>query len=205
VSETLKDDVQEKEPNSNAPGAFERAKELLRDPRIRFGAVAALLVAVAIVAWAVISNTSSSQSSTPPATATGPVALSAGGLRTLAAVIGQPIYWAGPKTGYLYELTRTQTGNVLIRYLPPAAKVGTHKPELTIATYPYQHAYEALKNVTQGRLHRLPGGGLAVVDAKSPTSVHIAYPGINYQVEVYDPSAARSRRVAFSGGVRPVS
>jgi hypothetical protein len=205
VSETLKDETREKGPESKAPDISDQAKGFLRDPRIRFGAVAALLLVVGVVAWVVLSNSSSSQTLPPPATATGPVALSAGSLRTLVTAVGQPIYWAGPKEGYLYELTRTQKGNVFIRYLPPGAKVGTRKPELTVATYPYRHALQALRNVANGREFRLSGGGIAVVDQKYPKSVHVAYPGVNYQVEVYDPSPARSRQVALSGDVRPVS
>jgi hypothetical protein len=205
VSETLKDETLEKGPESKAPDISDQAKGFLRDPRIRFGAVAALLLVVGVVAWVVISNSSSSQTLPPPATATGPVALSAGGLRTLAASVPQPIYWMGPKRGYLYELTRTQTGNVLIRYLPPGAKVGSRKAYLTIATYPYPHALKALKNVADGRQLELPRGAIALVDEKAPQNVHLAYPGTRYQIVVFDPSPVRARRVALSGDVRPVS
>ncbi len=204
MSETLKDDTHDQEHGPKAPGAPQRAKDFLQQPRIRLGAVAALVLVAAGVAWVVIGKATSSDQTSPPPPTTGPVALSASGLRTLATVVGRPIYWAGPKTGYLYELTKTGAGNVLIRYLPPDVKAGTSKPELTIATYPYPNAFQALKNVAHGRQHTLPGGGLALVDTKSPKSVHIAYPGVNYQVEVYDSSAARSQRVALSGDVGPV-
>jgi hypothetical protein len=204
VTETLKDDAQQKEPSSETSGFSERARELLRQPRILVGVVAALLFVGALVAWVVIHNDTRG-SSAPSATPVAPVGLSEAGLRTLAAAVGQPIYWAGPKPGYLYELTRTKTGNVFIRYLPPGDRVGTRKLELTIATYPYQHALQALKNVSQGRQHTLPGGGLALIDTRSPQNVHIAYPGVNYQVDVFDSSAARSQQVALSGRVRPVS
>jgi hypothetical protein len=175
-----------------------RTSGLLRQPRIMLGTVAAVAVAVSLGACG---GSSASKPNNPVA----PVGLSAEGLRTLAARVGQPIYWVGPKKGYLYELTRTQTGNVLIRYLPPGAKVGARKQYLTIATYPFRNALQALKNVAHGRQLELPGGGIALVDTRSRKSVHIAYPGVDYQVEVFDPSPAGSRRVALSGEVRPVS
>ena len=203
MSETLKNDTKNQEPGPKARDASLRPRELLRQPRILIGAAVVIFIG-ALVGW-IVGHHNSHRSSVPSTERVAPVGLSESGLRTLAAAVGQPIYWAGPKSGYLYELTRTQTGNVLIRYLPPGAKVGTRKPELTIATYPYPHALQALKNVAAGQGRRLPGGGLALVDANSSKSVHIAYPRVNYQVEVFDPSAARSQRVAFSGGVRPVS
>jgi hypothetical protein len=162
-------------------------------------------LAAVVVAAAFSGCGNSSAPSKPKAKPIAQVGLSASGLRTLAAGVGQPIYWMGPKRGYLYELTRTRTGNVFIRYLPPGVNAGTRNPELTIATYPYRHALQALRNVANGREFRLSGGGIAVVDQKYPKSVHIAYPGVNYQVEVYDPSPARSRQVVLSGDVRPVS
>ena len=202
MSETLKDDAQEKEPSSGAPGS-ERAKGLLRRTRILLGAMAAVLIVGAVVAGVVIYKNDHG-SSAPSATPVGPVGLSESGLRTLAASVGQPIYWAGPRKDYLYELTRTRDRKIFIRYLPPGASVGAKKPYLTIATYPYPDALQALTNVAHGRQQSLPGGGIALVDVKYPKSIHLAYRRVNYEIEVFDPSPARSRQIALSGDVRPV-
>lgn len=74
----------------------------------------------------------------------------------------------------------------------------SRKSELGIATYPYPDALQALKNVAGGRGERCQGGGFALIDVTSPKSVHIAYRRVNYQVEVFGPSAAQSQRIAFS-------
>jgi hypothetical protein len=192
---------------SEAPRPPARAKELLGHARFRLGAVVALAVAAGLIAWAVIGSddNSSPKANTVTVSPVGPVGLSAQGLRNRTASLKQPIYWAGPKPGYVYELTRTDTGNVYVRYLPPGANPGAPgAPYLIIATYPYANALEALSAVSNGRQLGLPGGGIALVDEKYPKSVHVAFPGINYQIEVYDPSPARSRQVAVSGDVRPV-
>jgi len=161
---------------------------------------------VAAVALAAsLSGCGNSSTPQPNVKPVAPFGLSRSGLRTLAAKVGQPIYWAGPKKGYLYELTRTANGNVFVRYLPPGAKVGTRKPYLTIATYPYPDALHRLRNVSHGREVGLPGGGIALVDQNYPKSVHLAYPRVGYEVEVFDPLPAHSRQVAVSGDVRPVS
>ena len=36
------------------------------------------------------------------------------------------------------------------------------------------------------------------------TSVHVAYPGVDYQVEVYDPKAGAALELIDSGGIVPV-
>jgi len=48
------------------------------------------------------------------------------------------------------------------------------------------------------------GGGIAVQSARSPKSVYVAYPGSDVQVEVYDPSPERARRLALSDRLRPL-
>jgi hypothetical protein len=192
--------------------------------RVRLGAVIALALAAGFVAWLVIHNrssTPSSQTSTtrtstkqtsttqttsgPVAKAIAPIALSANGLRTLAQAVDQPIYWDGPKLGYKYELTRTTNGRVFVRYLPRAVKAGAPESRyLIVATYPFPNALAALKAVSDPSRIALAGGAIAVVDKAYPKSVHLAYPGVPYQIEVYDPSPARARRVAASGGIQPV-
>jgi hypothetical protein len=197
---------QGQEPEAAAPAANERAGDLLRQPRVRLGVLLAAVAVVGAVVWAVIgTSSSSSHAPTPTNTAVGPVGLSASGLQTLGSAVGQPIYWAGPKEGYLYEMTRNLEGDVYIRYLPPGVKVGAKGAKyLVVVTYPFAGAFQALKNVSKGREISIPGGGIALVDEKYRNSVHLAYPGEAYQIEVYDPSPARSLEVARSGAVRPV-
>ena len=53
---------------------------------------------------------------------------------------------------------------------------------------------------------RIPiaGKGLAVYRPSAVTNVYLAYPGVNYQVEVFDPAPERARRLVASGKVTPV-
>ena len=104
----------------------------------------------------------------------------------------------------MYELTRTTAAKVYVRYLPFGVKAGAPKADyLTVATYPFAAAYEALQKVADGQEKTVPGGGTALVDAGHPQSVHIAFPGVDYQVEVYHPSPQRTLTVALSGDVQP--
>ena len=45
-------------------------------------------------------------------------------LEAVAKSLGHPVYWAGPRKGVTYELTRTTDGKVYIRYLPRGTHVG---------------------------------------------------------------------------------
>ncbi len=137
-----------------------------------------------------------------------PIAASATRVRTLAATLDHPLYWLGAKAGFTYELTQTSDGRIYIRYLPKGVEVGVDTPYLTVATYPLEGAFAAVKRSAAesgAKTTKLAGGGLAVVDASYPKSVHLAYPGSNYQVEVFDPSPAQAHAVVASGQVQPVS
>jgi hypothetical protein len=173
----------------------------------RVSAAIAIAIAAVAITWAVVWRGGSSPGPNGPTSASSikPVALNAPGLRALARVVPQPIFWAGPKKHYLYELTRQTNGNVYIRYLPPGVNAGAPGAKyLVIATYPFKGAFAGLKAVSHGKQIKIGGGGIALVDPSYPKSIHLAYPGFNYEIEIYDPSPAEARAVALSGAVVPV-
>jgi hypothetical protein len=199
----------------NAPPPLESVPqtgraELLRRPRVRLGAVIALAVAAGFITWlAVRSNNSTAPKKTAVAEGSrpgaGPAAMSVAGLKKLQTALRHPIYWAGPRPGDTYEVTQRSDGTIYVRYLPPGVRVGDPRGAfLIIVTYPYANGLLALQRVQNGKGIRVPRGGLALVHQGYPRSVHLAYPRVNYQIEVYDPSPRVSRRVATSGQVRPV-
>jgi len=135
----------------------------------------------------------------------GPIAASRATLVAFSEALKRPIYWAGPIAGDTYELTETSTGNIFVRYLPKGVRVGDSRASfLAIGTYPYAGALKALEAVAKGKGTALQGGGLAVTTAGHPENIHIAYPGLAYQIEVYDPVPARAHTLALSGRVKPV-
>lgn len=135
-------------------------------------------------------------------------AVSARELEAVASSVGHPLYWAGQQPRFTYELSRTSDGRVYIRYLPPGVEPGNPKAKyLTVGTYPQQHALKTLRATAKAQkvsTITIPGGGLAFQDKTRPTSVYLAYPGSNLQVEVFDPSASRARSLVASGQIQPV-
>jgi hypothetical protein len=185
-----------------------------RLPVVRIGAVVAIALAAAFAVWLLVRGNDDSPSSATTAQTTttaafGPVAASPTALRALEDKAGHPVYWIGPRRNRTYELTRTSSGRIFIRYLPPDVRVGNRSAGFTIVgSYPVEDALDVLRDLSQQEGERsasVPGGGLAVYSTSSPNNVYLAYPGSDVQIEVFDPSAARALRLATSGRVVPVS
>jgi hypothetical protein len=170
----------------------------LRSPRLRLGAIVAVALAAGFVVWLLVREDDPASTATQAPAA----AVSPDELERLAASVGHPVFWLGPKSGSTYELTRTSNGGIYIRYLPGGEQLGATEPYLTVATYPFPGAFPAvqLEAAREGaETAQLENGGLAVLDQGYPQSVHVAYPGVNHQVEVYDPTPARAMRLVSAG------
>ena len=180
-----------------------------------------MALAAAFVTWLVVDRTSDGSSPAPTSAATEaaskaaptppviqPRIVSLDDLTRLADSTRTPLYWAGPRAGSRYELTRTGSGTVYLRYLPLGRLAGDRKPALTIVTYPIADALHAVEVAAReaGTVRlALPGGGLAVVQRSRLTNIHLAYPGQAAQIEVYAPQSGVARRLVLSGAVRPLS
>jgi hypothetical protein len=190
------------------PGATGARFRLPAVPRSRASLIAlgvAAAVVLGVVIWLLVRGGGHGGK---PAVRTRASAASIRRLDAFASSIGHPVYWAGSQPSYTYELSKTNDGRVYIRYLPPRVKVGTPSPNyLTVGTYPQRNAFATLRATakTQGiRPIPLAGGGFAFQYKRRPTSVYLAYPGSNYQIEVFDPSPSRALRLVTSGRIKPV-
>ena len=165
-------------------------------------------MAVALVVGVVVWLLARGGDDSTPAPVNAPTAATAEDLAALPATVGHPVYWAGPRSGFTYELTRTSDDRIYIRYLPEGVAIGSDQPDyLAVGTYPSQNALAVVRGIAKD-LHvkavRLSGGGAAVQDTKHPTSVYLAYPRADYQIEIYAPSPARALQLAVSGKIVPL-
>ncbi|MDP9223628.1 MAG: hypothetical protein M3P18_07180 [Actinomycetota bacterium] len=150
-----------------------------------------------------------SKTSAGSAHRSGAVATTPAKLKNLSRSLHQPTYWVGARTGSVkYELTRTSDGSIYVRYLPANAKIGERKtPFLTVGTYKLPDAFKATQqpaaapDAVKVKVNR---GGIAFYSKANPTSVYLAYPGQDYQIEVFDPSASRAHALVSSGHVRQI-
>ena len=177
----------------------------------------AVAAAAGFIVWLLVrggdNSNSNSFETTPPATSTPktqPLLRTATpqSLAALSASMKQPIYWAGRRRGVKYELTRSSDGKIYVRYLPKGVRIGNRTGQYPlVGTYPVTGAYAAVQRAAKesgAETFRVPRGGLAVVNATAPKNVYFAFPNSPYQIEVFDPSAKRARRLVVSGAVTPV-
>jgi hypothetical protein len=166
----------------------------------------ATAVAAGLAAWFLLRGDDGTAAL--PAPNSGAALVSQAQLERLAASVSHPLYWAGPRSGFSYELTTTSTGRIFIRYLPRGVKAGDPRPDfLVVGTYTQPGSFADLRkagkrkgSVTLG----IKGGGIALFSPKHPSSVYFAYPGVKYQVEVYEPSGNTARRLVLGGQIRPL-
>lgn len=163
----------------------------------------AIVVAAGVVAWLLLRGTGGGGVPVQPATL-----VSQAQLQQLAASVDHPVYWAGPKSGYSYEVTTTANGRFYVRYLPTGVKAGDPRPNfLVVGTYTQPGSYAALKRAAKrdGSVTLPIGdGGLGLYSSKAPTSAYFSYPDAKYQVEVYDPSGDHARKLVLAGQIVPI-
>ena len=131
--------------------------------------------AVAFSTWLIVNDANRPRSrvaptTTSPATAStlppksgafGPTLLTGAPLVAAAASLTQPLYWAGAEPAKRYELTRDESGKMIVRYLPADATAGDPEPRLTVATIPRANAYAESEGLAkqQGATSLASGGG----------------------------------------------
>jgi hypothetical protein len=170
---------------------------------LRRGAVLVAAVIVAVVAYALIRGKDDNDKSGKQVLAT-----NAAGVQKLASDQSETPYWAGPGGAQTFEWTSTSDGRIYVRYLTGGAKAGDPRARfLTVGTYPVGDGIATLRKAARqpgARTLNVKGGGLALVNRKTPTSVYVAYPGSKVQIEVFDPDPARALRLVTSGHIQPV-
>jgi hypothetical protein len=74
---------------------------------------------------------------------------------------------------------------------------------LTVATYPDAGGAVAVRALAGPKIE-LPGGAVAATRPERRTSVYLAFPASELEVEVYDPSPERARALVVAGRIRPL-
>ncbi len=120
-----------------------------------------------------------------------------------------PVYWAGPKSGYSYEVTTTHDGRFYMRYLPTGVAAGDPRASfLAVGTYSRKTAFADLEHAPKAKGTWQVDVGrheLVVFAPKQRKSAYFGYRGAKYQVEVYDPSGKAASRLVLAGKIVPVS
>lgn len=151
------------------------------------------------------SDTNSAASETTfSAVTSGKVALTESELVAAVKKLGVDVFWAGPVAGAKYTLAVPADGQAYVRYLPNGEGIDDTKPNyVVIATYTASDAFtstQAAGNTTNGVTFINAEGAAVFYSKDTPTNVYVAYPDLNYQIEVFDPIAATALDIASKSG-----
>jgi len=172
---------------------------------------ALLMIASFFVGSILTYSYSTSSADTPTASTStfteviaGKVALTEGELVDAVKQLGVDVYWAGPVKGAKYTLAVPAEGQAYVRYLPNGDGLTDTQPNyVVIATYTTANAFSATQaagNQSNGVTFINTEGAAVYYNKDTPTNVYVAYPNLNYQIEVFDPIAATALDIASKQG-----
>ena len=128
-------------------------------------------------------------------------------LKKQVASLGTPVYWIGSKPGVTYKYIRNPNGNVYLSYLPKGVAVGASGLYPTVGTYVMKNAAATTRKAggQAGAVRVKVAGAEAFYTKAKPESIYVAFNGSDYQIEVYDPDAAKALAAVKSGRLKAVS
>ncbi|MFZ2228471.1 MAG: hypothetical protein WA090_01785 [Candidatus Nanopelagicaceae bacterium] len=138
-------------------------------------------------------------------TTSGQIALTEADLHAAVKTLGGSIYWAGPLLGGRYTLNHIAVGQDLVRYLPNGEGLSDVEQNYrVIATYQDANAYETMQ--TAGKLDTgvsitNPDGSLIYYAKATPLHVYLAFKGLAYQIEIFDPTPGTALKLATTPGL----
>ena len=149
-------------------------------------------------------NAPKASSSTFTEVIAGKVALTESELIDAVKKLGVDVYWAGPVSGAKYTLAVPAEGQAYVRYLPNGDGLTDTQPNyVVIATYTTTDAFRATQaagNQSNGVTFINPEGAAVYYNKDTPTNVYVAYPNLNYQIEVFNPIAKTALDIASKQG-----
>jgi len=168
-----------------------------------------VVIAAAIIAFAVGGNDSKSNSSngsTNNATTT-QVGLNTDGLKTAVTALGRKVFWAGEEADNLYVLQTLANGQTTVRYIPKGGDPNEAQAIYRVmGSYPIKDAFGVTTKAGQAEgsvLITNADGSIVVYNKNKTSNVYVAFPNVDVQVEIYDPSG-QALALATSGRIVPI-
>lgn len=135
----------------------------------------------------------------------GQVALTEAQLRAEVKKITVPVYWVGAQAGALYTLENQANTRIFVRYLPD----GKIPPQgeaskRIVGTYILKGAFDSTKQagttIANGIGYINDDGAAVYYNSTSPTNVYVAFPNVDAQIEIFDPTKGIAVQLATSKG-----
>jgi hypothetical protein len=114
------------------------------------------------------------------------------------------IFWAGPRSGYLYTLDASDKSSLLIRYIKENSDgKDTAENSRVVATYRSGSAFEnsvAAASLAGNTGFRNPDGSVVFYSLSNDTAIYLAYPKKKVQIEIFDPVPGQALSLAILHG-----
>jgi hypothetical protein len=197
-----------KTPRKSLPAQWKASKpsKQARTGLIAAAAAAVILLVLLLALGGEDSSDGSSDSSSAPPVSEKATLVSESDLQGTIEGVDYPVYWVGPRAGVSYEVQRPEADRTFVRYLPEGEEVESEVPFLTVGSYQKSEALQAIEELGAkgGILIKIAGGGSAYAEGPQATSAYVAFPGVETQIEVYDPQAGAALALARSGAIVPI-
>lgn len=170
---------------------------------VAIAAAIVVIVVAAIIAFAVGGNDSNKDSNAT----TQQVGLNADGLKTAVSTLGRKVYWAGDEADNQYVLQTLANGQATVRYIPKDGNSNESQAIYrVIGSYPIKDAFGVTTKAGEAEgsvLITNADGSIVVYNKNKITNVYVAFPNVDVQIEIYDPSG-QAVALATSGRVVPI-
>ncbi len=167
--------------------------------------ITAILTALVVLGLTQQISPTLSDRTTLAAQTSGGVCLTESELKSIVKENNIQAYWAGPIKNATYTLNSSTAGQVFVRYVPEGEKCDDVRPNFrVIATYEEADAFattESAGTTADGVSLLNTDGSIVYFNKNVPTNIYVAYPGINYQIEIYDPDPKEAVSLATTQGV----
>ncbi len=134
----------------------------------------------------------------------GKIALSEKDLIAAVKKLGIAAYWVGPVKGASYTISVPVDGQAYIRYLPNGQGLEDKNANyVVIATYTTTNAFAATQaagNQSNGVTFINTEGAAVYYNKDTPTNVYVAYPNLNFQIEVFNPISTTALEIGSKKG-----
>lgn len=167
--------------------------------------ITAILTALVVLGLTQQISPTLSDRTTLAAQTSGGVCLTESELKSIVKENNIQAYWTGPIKNATYTLNSSTAGQVFVRYVPEGEKCDDVRPNFrVIATYEEADAFattESAGTTADGVSLLNTDGSIVYFNKNVPTNIYVAYPGINYQIEIYDPNPKEAVSLATTQGV----
>ena len=166
--------------------------------------VTAVLTALLVLGLTQQISPTLSDRTTLAAQTSGGVCLTESELKSIISENNIQAYWTGPLKDATYSLNSSTAGQVFIRYIPKGQECDDVRPNFrVIATYEEVDAFattESAGTTSDGVSLLNADGSIVYFNKNVPTNIYVAYPGIDYQIEIYDPDPKEAVSLATTQG-----